>query len=121
MPVYINRRYWDSWEEEQPWLRERRSPDEREWHATTGGTEVLDEESEFDSVDDAIRWGRERADVVIVRLGADFEAHYSAGSRAATLFTDGTGWRFPVWPPSSWPDYVGPPEPGWPDLVGWHS
>jgi len=116
VPVYINRRYSDSWQAEQPWPRERRAPNEREWHATTGGTEDPDEESEFDSVDDAIHCGRKRADVVLVRLGGDFEAHYSAGSRVATLNTDGTGWPFPIWPPSSWPEYVGPPEPGWPEL-----
>jgi hypothetical protein len=116
VPVYISRRYADPWEEEQPWPRERREPNEREWYATTGGTEDSDEESEFDSVDDAIRWGRDRADVVLVRLGGSFETHYSAGARAATLYTDGTGWAFPIWPPSTWPEYPGPPEPGWPEF-----
>jgi hypothetical protein len=79
----------------QPWLRRRREPNEREWSATTGGTAALDEDAEFDSVEDAIRWGRERADVVLVRLGGDIEACYSAGSRPATGYVDGSGWPFP--------------------------
>ncbi len=117
MPGYINRRYSDSPEEEQPWPRERRAPNEPEWYATIGGTEYPDEESDFDSVEEAIRWGRERSEVVLVKLGGDVEAHYSAGSRPATWYTDGTGWPFPIWPPSSWPEYVGPPEPQWPEFV----
>jgi hypothetical protein len=113
--VYISRRYEDSWDEEQPWPRERRLPDELEWHATTGGTAEVDAEAEFDSVDEAITWGRERAQIVLVKLGGDVEAIYSAGSRPATWNVDGSGWPFPPWPPSSWPDYAGPPEPGWPE------
>jgi hypothetical protein len=113
--VYISRRYEDSWDEEQPWRRQRRLPDEREWYATTGGTAEVDAEAEFDLVEDAIAWGRERADIVLVRLGGDVEAHYSAGSREATWLVDGSGWPFPLWPPSSWPDYAGPPELGWPE------
>ena len=116
--VYISRRYEDSWDEEQPWRRQRRLPDEREWHATTGGTAGVDAEAEFDAVEDAIAWGRERAEIVLVRLGGDVEAIYSAGFREATMETDGSGWPFPPWPPSSWPDYAGPPEPGWPEYFG---
>jgi hypothetical protein len=101
--------------QEQPWRRQRRLPDEREWYATTGGTAEVDAEAEFDSVEDAIAWGRKRAEIVLVRLGGDVEAHYSAGSRAATWLVDGSGWPFPHWPPSSWPNYAGPPEPGWPE------
>src|SRR6476646_6697693 len=77
--VYISRRYEDSWDEEQPWLHERRLPDELEWYATTGGTAGVDAQAEFDSVDDAITWGRERARIVLVKLGGDVEAIYSAG------------------------------------------
>jgi hypothetical protein len=112
--VYIDRRYDDPWETEQPWLRRRREPGEAEWSASTGGTAEFDEEAEFATVDEAIAWGQERADVVLVRLGGDFEACYSAGARAATWFVDGSGWPFPPWPPAEWPDYNGPPEPGWP-------
>ena len=89
---------------------------ESEWTATTGGTAGVDEEGAFDTVDAAIAWGRERTEVVLVRLGNDFEATYSAGTRPATWFVDGSGWAFPPWPPSTWPDYAGPPEPGWPEF-----
>jgi hypothetical protein len=46
--VYISRRYEDSYAEEQPWLRERREPDSREWYATTGGTAEPDAEAELE-------------------------------------------------------------------------
>jgi hypothetical protein len=114
--VYITKRYEDSWNEEQPWLRERREPNTSEWYATTGGTAETEAEAEFESVGDAIAWGRKRAEIVLVKLGSDVEAHYSAGSRAATWFLDGRGWPFPPWPPSSWPEYGGPPESGWPEF-----
>ena len=113
--VYIDRRYDDPLDEQQPWLRRRREPNEREWSATTGGTAAFDEDAEFDEVEDAIRWGRERAEVVLVRLGSVIEAHYSAGSRPATDYVDGSGWPFAPWPPSTWPEYKGPPEPNWPE------
>src|SRR5437764_13488440 len=98
--VYIDRLYDDPFGGPQPWRRrERISSDTHEWTATTGGTADLDEESGFDTVDEAIAWGRERAEVVLVRLGSDLEATYSAGSRHATENTDGSGWKFPPWPP----------------------
>ncbi len=81
-----------------------------------GGTTSVDEEAEFESADEAIAWGRERAGLVLVRLGYSAEAMYSAGERHAAWFIDGSGWRFPLWPPASWPDYTGPPEPGWPEF-----
>ena len=73
-------------------------------------------EAEFDTVEEAIAWGRKRAEIVLVRLGSEAEACYSAGRRDATWYTDGTGWQFPRWPPSSWPEYNGYPEPGWPQF-----
>jgi hypothetical protein len=76
----------------------------------------VDDEAEFDTVEEAIVWGRQRAEVVLVRLGGEIEACYSAGRRQAHDKTDGTGWPFPVWPPSTWPNYSGPPEPGWPEF-----
>jgi hypothetical protein len=113
--VYIDRLYDDPFEGPQPWRRRRRiSGDPHEWTASTGGTTDVDEESRFDTVDQAIAWGRERAEVILVRLGGDLEAIYSAGTRHAAENTDGSGWRFPLWPPASWPSYSGPPEPGWP-------
>jgi hypothetical protein len=113
--VYIRRWYDDPWEGPQPWPRPPRIPGDPEWTATTGGTGGVDEESGFDSVDEAIAWGRERAEVVLVFLGSDQEAIYSAGIRHAAMETDGSGWKFPPWPPASWPGYKGPPEPDWPE------
>ena len=113
--VYIDRYYDDSWDDPQPWPRPRRDPGGAEWTATTGSTAKLDAEGDFHAVEDAIAWGRERAEVVLVRLGSSVEACYSAGHRDATLNADGTGWPFPPWPPAKWPDYDGPPEPAWPD------
>jgi hypothetical protein len=113
--VYINRLYDDEWDAPQPWPRRRRDPEQPEWTATTGGTAEIDEEAGFDTVEEAIAWGKERAEVILVYLASDIEGHYSAGPRAATWFTDGTGWPYPPWPPATWPDYSGPPEPGWPE------
>jgi hypothetical protein len=113
--VYIDHLYPDALNSPQPWLRRRRWPEhDAPWVASTGRTTAKDEEATFENVDDAIAWGRERAGLVLVRLGADIEACYSAGERAATEFIDGSGWPFPPWPPASWPNYDGPPEPGWP-------
>jgi hypothetical protein len=112
--VYIDRYYDDPPDGTQPWRRLRCYADEPAWTASTGGTTDIDETAEFHSVDDAIRWARQRAEIVLVRLGSDVEADYSAGVRPATWFLDGTGWPFPLWPPAEWPDYRGPPEPGWP-------
>jgi len=111
--VYIDRCYEDDYDVPQQWIRRRRGPGQLEWVATTGGTAEVEEEAEFDSVKQAIAWGRERADMVLVRLGSDPEAVYSAGRDHAAWRTDGSGWRFPLWPPISWPEYQGPPEPGW--------
>jgi hypothetical protein len=117
--VYIDKLYDDPWDEtRQPWLRPRRLNEKGPWIATTGGTASLDEDGAFETVDEAIAWANERADVVLVRLGGDVDAAYSAGRRHATWLSDGPGWRFPPWPPASWPDYGGPPEPGWPRFQG---
>jgi hypothetical protein len=114
--VYIDRYYDDPWHAPQPWSRRCRLPGERQWSATTGGTADKNAEAEFDTVEEAIAWGRKRAEIVLVRLGSEAEACYSAGRRDATWYTDGTGWQFPRWPPSSWPEYNGYPEPGWPQF-----
>jgi hypothetical protein len=114
--VYIDRLYDDDLDGPQPWPRLRRWPDDpvEEWVAYCEYGD-RSEEACFDRVEEAIAWGRARAEVVFVRLGATNDAAYSAGSRPATTFSDGSGWRFPQWPPASWPDYAGPPEPGWPE------
>jgi hypothetical protein len=110
--VFIGRRYDDPepWETEQkqPWPRLIRIPGEREWYGSTGGTTEQDEEAEFDSVIEAIRWGRERAEIVIVRLGTREDAMYSAGSSRANQMIDGSGGDYPEWPPDHWPRYAGP-------------
>ena len=113
--VYVDRRYVDPDDSVQPWSRIRRLPVEPEWVAYCEDGERSEGSPGFDSVEDAIAWGRERAEIVLVRLGGDVEAIYSAGRAHAAERTDGTGWRFPAWPPKGWPSYDGPPEPGWPE------
>jgi hypothetical protein len=56
-----------------------------------------------DDIEEAIRWGREKADFVLVRLGPDEESYYSAGERQVTRFVDGSGKVYPQWPPAGWP------------------
>ena len=53
-------------------------------------TDAPADESEWDDVSDAIEWGRERARVVLVRVG--YSDYHSAG---ATRHPD-----FDAWPPS---------------------
>ena len=82
------------------------------WHLRTGvkrgfppkeGPEVeaiVDpggEEATFDDVEDAVAWGRERAPLVLVRLGPSDREMYSAGERRAYRDTDDP---FPEWPPA---------------------
>ena len=100
---------WD-FEEQRPWSRRRREVGERPWVFTNGATIDPFEEATFDTVDEAIAWGCERAEIVLVRLGTDAEAVYSAGSRHAALLVDGSGWRVSALAPSKWPDYAGPPS-----------
>jgi hypothetical protein len=53
-------------------------------------TETTAEEGQWDDISDAIAWGRERAPVVLVRVG--YSDYHSAG---ATRHPD-----FDAWPPS---------------------
>ena len=81
--VYIDRHYDDDLEADyQPWPRRRRWPDDPVWG---GYCEYGDhgEESGFDDVEVAIAWGRERAEIVFVRLGAMNDTVYSAGRMRA--------------------------------------
>ena len=116
--VYIDRTYEDQTETPQPWDRWRRSPGEREWLAASDTPTGVENSPGFDDVKDAITWGMAHAEVVLVRLGSSTDAWYSAGTQdaAVPLYDPGAPvkWRFPSWPPSSWPDYAGPPEQGWP-------
>jgi hypothetical protein len=63
---------------------------------------------EFGSVDEAIAWGRERAIIVLVRLGGGENECYSAGERHVTRQLPeygGTDLRpLPKWPPPGWGD-----------------
>jgi hypothetical protein len=47
---------------------------------------------EFDNVDAALTWARDRAAAVLVRLGSTQDQMYSAGARRLR--------SFPVWPPA---------------------
>ena len=79
------------------------------WHLRTGvnrgfppheGREVQafveGEEREFDAVEDAVAWSRERAPFVLVRLGPSDQEMYSAGEARAYR---GPRDPFPDWPP----------------------
>ena len=64
--------------------------------------------AEFESVDEAIAWARQRARFVLVRLGTTEDTYYSAGETTATTRVNGTGTPYLKWPPDHWPDYQGP-------------
>jgi hypothetical protein len=51
----------------------------------------------WDEVEDAIRWGRERAPAVLLRLGADEDSIYSVGEADVPKRADGSGGYFPRW------------------------
>jgi hypothetical protein len=57
----------------------------------------------FEHVDEAIAWGRERALIVLVRLGPTEDQVYSAGERQATHELPEFGGTdltpYPAWPP----------------------
>jgi hypothetical protein len=61
------------------------------------------ENAEFENVDDAIAWARERAPMVLVRLGPTEDKVYSAGERRATRDLPEHGGAdlrpYPEWPP----------------------
>jgi hypothetical protein len=109
--AYIDRIYDDpEFPAPQPWPRRRRwFSDEPEWQAACDrGTAETFEESGFDSVDDALAWARERAQIVLVRLGSSEETFYSAGAIRANEYVDESGDDYLEWPPDYWPDYKGP-------------
>jgi hypothetical protein len=59
---------------------------------------MLEEALPFADAEDAIAWGRERAYRVLVRLGDDSTALYSAGAERLT-WEDGR--PIPEWPPQA--------------------
>jgi hypothetical protein len=72
--------------------------------------EHLFEDADFDNVEDAIAWARERAPEVLVRLGPTEDDIYSAGvERAMNGLSDEDDpdaqpelVAFPEWPPDGW-------------------
>jgi hypothetical protein len=106
--AYIDRIYDDpEYPAPQPWPRRRRwFADESEWQAACErGTAETFEEAGFDAAEEAIAWGRERAEIVIVRLGSTEDTFYSAGTRRANQRVDGLGMDYLEWPPDNWPEY----------------
>jgi hypothetical protein len=66
----------------------------------------LVEEGRWETVDEAITWGRERSDHVLVYLGYDIDSIYSAGEIHETEGpSPGDSGRWPTWPPPPdvWP------------------
>jgi hypothetical protein len=61
--------------------------------------EMLEEGPGWERAEDAISWARERAPRVLVRLGPTEDTIYSAGEVDLTEFSDGSGRRYPLWPP----------------------
>jgi hypothetical protein len=110
--AYIDRVYDDDPDSDapQPWHRRRRwFSDEGEWQAACDrGARDTFEEADFDSADEAIAWARERADIVVVRLGSTEDTFYSAGVRRANQRLDESGGDYLEWPPDNWPEYRGP-------------
>jgi hypothetical protein len=106
--AFIDRWYDDGFDGHQPWPRRRRwTADDPYWE---GYSEVDDETARFDSVGDAIEWGRAHAKIVFVRLGSADDSFYSAGVVRAYEHLDGSGRAYPDWPPDNWPDYRGPDQ-----------
>jgi hypothetical protein len=70
--------------------------------------ETLANAGEIVGATEAIRWGRERCDSVLIRLAHTLESYYSAGEVPLTENVDGTGRQFPIWPPAQ-----RPPEGWW--------
>jgi hypothetical protein len=77
-------RFWVSWQDEE---------------AT-----MAIEDDDILGADAAIAWGRERADVVLIRLGHREDTYFSAG---ATYPESEDDEPMPIWPPA------GPPPEGW--------
>lgn len=95
--------YIDDLDSRPAWTRNPREP---RWDATCDDDVGGVERAGFDDVDDAIAWGRERAEIVLVRLGPTEDEAYSAGSRQATHELPERGGTdltpFAPWPPPGW-------------------
>jgi hypothetical protein len=84
------------------WARSPEEPDYSSYWEIPGPKSGVDG-PDTDDIEEAIRWGRERADFVLVRLGPDEADYYSAGERQVTRFGDRSGRVYPPWPPAWWP------------------
>jgi hypothetical protein len=69
--------------------------------------ETLIEDDTVAGAEDAIAWGRERSERVLIRLGHDEESHFSAGAVDLSESLVGSGRAYPRWPPT------GTPPQGW--------
>jgi hypothetical protein len=77
-------------------------PDRGRFVASLQGPDRVIEEIEVEGADAAILWGRARAEIVIIRLGARGDCVFSAGDVVAYDEDD----PLPLWPPD-------PPAAGW--------
>jgi hypothetical protein len=84
-------RFWVSWQEDERAI----------------------EDADVEGADAAIAWGRERSDVVLIRLGHRGDTYFSAG--AIHPEDDDEEDPMPHWPPD------GPPPGGWwtPEESSW--
>jgi hypothetical protein len=60
---------------------------------------VLEQGPGWSDPNDAVAWGRKRALRVILRVGATDDTIYSAGDEPIAELADGSGRRYPTWPP----------------------
>jgi hypothetical protein len=66
---------------EDPWAEEFDSPRfTGHWEASEGGSnELVENGPGWDSPEDAIAWGRQRAPIVLIRVGPFPQRYFSAG------------------------------------------
>src|SRR5581483_12010400 len=57
----------------------------------------------------AIRWGRDRSDMVLIRLGHSHGSYFSAGTKHPEAQPE----EAQPWPPPPWPPDAPPPEGWW--------
>jgi hypothetical protein len=79
-------------------LREDRPRYRGHWEDGQMPATILEEGPGWDDTQTAVAWGRERAPIVLVRVGRDEHSIYSAGVTPATRFADGSGEPYREWP-----------------------
>jgi len=75
----------------------------QDWGSDTQWGDLLEDPGEVTGADEAIAWGRARADRVLIRLGHTEETQFSAGHVPLSEQMDGSGRPFPRWPPETVP------------------